>query len=161
MSALLIVPLGPPGCGKSTLATDLVSCGMSEDAIIEPDRFRTLMTGDRAEQSANGRVFTVCDTIADTRLQYGLDVYYDATNFQSLQKFVAFAHDRRANLVFVRFDPDWETLERRNRSREHTVPSDVLARMFADYTTACSTNLPATTLGPEPMLALAREGRLF
>lgn len=50
----IYIPIGVPGCGKSTFGSQLVEDGaITPDSIVCPDSFRELLTGDRANQKCN------------------------------------------------------------------------------------------------------------
>lgn len=131
----LYIPMAPPGAGKSYTARKMVENGIIDgDAIVEPDRYREILSGDRACQEVNGRVFKIVDTLVLTRLEQGLDVYLDATNLNrsAFRKLL----DRlpgNVKLTLLTCDVDKDTLYERNRGREHSVPEHVIDRMWDQW----------------------------
>jgi len=72
----IYIPIGPPGCGKSTFASRLVQDGaITFDAIVSPDNFRELLTGDRANQKCNRLVFSLVGDVITSRLNHGVDIF--------------------------------------------------------------------------------------
>ena len=131
----LYLPIGPPGCGKSTLAEALVLDGLlSPDAIVCPDRYREVLTGSRASQAQNERVFSICNTITAGRLQAGLDVWFDATNLPYSPQLAGMARSYGQTVVNVTFDHlTVPMVVERNANREHSVPDDVLMRFITHW----------------------------
>lgn len=148
----LILPVGPPGCGKSLLAQELMEQGLSPQAVISPDQYRMIMTGDRANQHDNASVFAVCHELARARLRNRLTVYFDATNYSALPDFGVMAAAARAKIVCVRFDVPSVELLARNKKRAYPVPSRVLVRMIAEFAAVPLEQYPGTVVTPEEAL---------
>lgn len=146
MTPTLILPVAPPGAGKSALAAILVKWGLDPDGIVCPDEYRRIMTGDRANQTANGQVFLVCDTITEVRLSKGLNVYYDATNLTTLDRHKEIADHYGARIVCVRFSVGADELLRRNKTRPHPVPDDVLNAMISNFNFMPLNRYPGTVI---------------
>lgn len=141
----LIVPVGLPCAGKSTLSKRLLSMEYIEPAaVVSPDHYRYFMTGNSALQHRNKEVFEVCHTIAQVRLQEGLDVFFDATNIthDAVRKIEHIAHIGSADSVLVVFTTPTEECLARNAARLTPVPDDAMERMidrlvqFEPYTAA-------------------------
>lgn len=134
MTATLILPIGPPACGKSTLRHWLLDGGFDPDGIVCPDDYRRILTGDAGNQISNKAVFEVVDMIVATRLGYGLDVYVDATNLSktSRDSLCNFAYGADASIIMVLFDTPHNECSRRNSHRSRPVPPDAMTRMFAN-----------------------------
>lgn len=130
----LYLPIAVPGSGKSTLARTLVEEGdITADAVVSPDDYRELLTGDCGNQEVNANVFSIVDKIVFTRMSYGLDVFLDATNLtpSSRLKPAALAGEFNHDVIVFLWDqPKW-IAEKRNKEREHAVPSRVMNKMFA------------------------------
>ncbi len=149
---MLIIPVGPPGCGKSTLAAGLVALGrIEQDAVVSPDDFRRILTGDRANQDENGLVFALVNAIIESRLRYELDVYVDATNLTTLDQLFEVANRTGTESIFVvEFDVDYDALVLRNVMREHPVPDETLTRMANQATALRLDSALTTTVQWEP-----------
>ena len=132
---MLYLPVAPPGAGKSYLAHELIQRGVIEEhARVCPDTYREILTGDRANQKANGPVFEIVDSIVNSRISNGLDVYLDATNlnFKLRNKLIhrlTFL-DPDLYVCVIVSDESRETLERWNKNRSHPVPDFVFERFW-------------------------------
>lgn len=129
----LIVPIGPPGCGKSTLVERLIGTGwLDADAVVSPDAYRRILTGDKSNQDLNGTVFGICADITKNRLQRGLDVFYDATNLLAAWRADILNYARLHNqpVMFILFTANNETCRQRNELREVPVPDVIMDKMF-------------------------------
>lgn len=136
MSASLYLPVGPPGCGKSTLREwALQQNHIKESDVVCPDDLRVWLTGDRANQEANGAVFQVVKIVTSNRLAHEQDVWLDATNLHTgdRNKWVQDARMWGAKVTVILFDVDESELRLRNTTREHPVPEVVLDRMIARW----------------------------
>lgn len=136
MANNLLIPIGPPGSGKSTFAAGLVELGvLHRSAVVSPDALRETLTGDVTNQRANSQVFQIVDTILDTRMKLGLDVYLDATNLQSnhLRKVMGVAASYGHSITLLIFNTDEATVRERNASRERVVPDHAMDRMFNNF----------------------------
>lgn len=144
----LILPVGPPGCGKSTLAAVLVEMGLPPTAVISPDAYRLVATGDRANQDANVLVFGVCHALVRSRLRFGLTVYFDATNYKSLSELSNMAEVSEARILTIKFDVDYSQLLLRNAKRANPVPESVLERMYQEFLAVPESSYPGTVISP-------------
>lgn len=125
----LYIPVGIPGCGKSTYGSRF------GDAVISPDYFRELLTGDKANQQVNGKAWELTREIATTRLSYGLDVYLDATNlvlswYDKILKHAEFCRQPVTHLIF---QVPHEVSKTRNVQRAVPVPDHVMEKMIKRF----------------------------
>ena len=151
----LYLPTGPPGSGKTTLARKFVAAGIfDKHAVVSPDAFRLILTGNRADQSENVRVFGICHDITRTRLAHGLDVWFDATNLPNPDALITEARVADAQVVVIRFDVDPDELRRRNERREHPVPPDVLERFIVLHHERFGFAPDDLTVNDEPLTGL-------
>lgn len=135
----LFLPIAPPAAGKSTLANLMVEAGtIDADAIVCPDTFRRVLTGDTSNQDANGLVFEVVDKVTRSRFQYGLDVYLDATNLngKGRQDMINRARSVGAQVHAIIWDVTLEECIARNAARDRTIRVDVIERMYEAYSVA-------------------------
>lgn len=137
MNPILYLPIAPPAAGKSYTAAKMVENGvLLPDAIVEPDHYRSVMTGDRASQTANGKVFQIVDMIVEERLRCGQDVYLDATNLNTKFRDKMIERVKTASdvsIIALVSLASKELLDERNADRAHPVPQHVLDRMYKEY----------------------------
>jgi predicted kinase len=145
--AELIIPVGIPGCGKSTLAETFFN--KTTDSIWSTDQIRSLW-GDVNDQSNNDEVFRRFHQAIYDDLSDGFRVFADATNLTNkarttLRALAAQATDERAIIyrglpekeikvrvhLVIFTNPDQAVL--RNSRRERVVPNDVMMRMLENY----------------------------
>lgn len=145
----LIIPVGPPACGKSTLVDTLIDMQwLNPDAVVSPDAYRRILTGDHSNQDANGNVFEICRRITAARLCRGLDVFYDATNLLSSWRSDILLAASKFNqpIMFILFTANNELCARRNWMREAPVPDEVMDKMFEYRREIRLTDLPGHVL---------------
>lgn len=125
--ALLV---GAAGAGKSTTVAKLV--GSNTDWVVSSDAIREELTGDAADQSANGQVWPLFYERIARRAKAGLPVVIDATNVTAKARAAALAAVAPSgrNVVAVRVQAPLNVVLRRNASRDRVVPEDVVRRMF-------------------------------
>lgn len=131
MSPRFYMPIGLPGCGKSTYAADLAAA-LPDLIIISSDKIREELWGDETIQGNPGMVFDIARERALEALKAGKSVYFDATNLKR--------RDRGATLSPVQeipgvltmaivFSVPVEVAIQRNNSRARKVPEDVIRKM--------------------------------
>ena len=131
----LYMPIAPPGAGKSYTAAKMVRNGILDaDAIVEPDRYREILSGDRACQTVNNAVFNIIDEIVLARLYNGLDVYLDATNLNKRARTKLLSRlPPKVHLHVLTYEGDKDTLYSQNVQRDHPVPEHVIDRMWNQW----------------------------
>jgi predicted kinase len=133
----LYLPIAPPGAGKSHLARLMVEAGMlSSDAVVSPDFYRKLLTGDENDQSENDTIFWMVREIVATRTLNGLDTYLDATNLSGAAARLLRKLPSRDDVWVVGVDFGYMTplaLHRQNEGRERVVPRDIMERMIGGW----------------------------
>ena len=134
---MLYLPVACPGSGKSFCAQYMVDTDMiHEDAVVSPDRYREILTGDRTNQKVNKQVFEIVDSIVDSRILHGLDVYLDATNLNAklrnklLARVTSLSYDFSLGITILVSDLPREIAEHRNQNRMFPVPEDVFDRFW-------------------------------
>lgn len=134
----LYVPIGPPGCGKSSLGKKMVQHGIiTSDAIVSSDAIRELVSGDPMNQDCTPVAFKIVDLIIDYRLKNNLPVYMDATNLtvkpRSLMIDKALGYKQNIVIYLTSLTED-QILER--NSSDHrvkngtVVPDHAMKKMF-------------------------------
>lgn len=130
----LIIPIGIPGCGKSTWATRFFN--KSTDIIWSTDniRARPEFGGDVKSQERNNDVFEFFHTAIRESLQDSFRVVADATNLTSKARRTLYdiAYETGAECHIVLFKNNAQALAR-NILRERTVPEQAMMRMLYNY----------------------------
>jgi predicted kinase len=134
----LYLPIAPPGAGKSTLASLMVDAGiLDRDAVVCPDDFRRLLTGDENSQEENDLVFSLIQRIVEKRLSNGLDVYLDATNIGRTIREWRKRIDRAelpATITAIEFDLDEGVIRAQNAGRDRVVPENIMNNFIERWT---------------------------
>lgn len=137
----LIIPVGIPGCGKSTWAQGVMPDSLS---IRSTDTIRETL-GDVNDQSKNGEVFRRFHAGIKMDLINGMNVYADATNLRdfaraTLRKVADDANADRLALnspadvevhLLIFANPDQAVV--RNLKRDRVVPPEAMERMLDQY----------------------------
>ncbi|MFI1921190.1 MULTISPECIES: RNA ligase family protein [unclassified Streptomyces] len=120
----LVHLVGPSGSGKSAFAARLTDVS----ARVELDGLRAAR-GSRADQKANGEVLREGLERLDGALGAGGTVVWDATSLNPNQRSLVHAVARRRDALVTHAVvlADEDELLRRNATRAHPVPADVLA----------------------------------
>lgn len=162
---MLYLPIGPPGAGKSYLANLMVESGtLDPDAIVCPDNYRRILTGDASRQFENATAFSICRQIASARLRNGLDVWIDATNLRAdwFAEHVDMANKTRTSITTILFDTPLEECERRNNERPTPVPRDIMDSMFEHYRCLDRSAVPgAVVYSSDVLSAIAQRDKHF
>ncbi len=128
----LVLLVGPPAAGKTTLAAALVAAGeVRAEDVVGTDPVRESLLGDALDVRHEGRVFAEVRRRLDERLAAGRTTVVDATNLWPRRRArhlrVARAHGRP--VVAIRFDVPLDVLVERNAARERRVPVGGLVTM--------------------------------
>lgn len=125
----LIIPVGIPGCGKSTWAAQFFS-----PYIVSTDAIRLRLFGDENNQDHNDAVFDKFHRDIEDYLQLtlpGSTVVADATNLDNRARTTlrAIGKLNQAELHLIYFTNLDEAIMR-NRRRERVVPMEAMERMM-------------------------------
>ena len=138
----LVLLVGPPASGKSTLTRALVASGeVSRHAVVCADDYRELITGSSGDLGHERRIFRVIRMTLHERLAQHATVVVDSTNLSPSRrrKHMAVAAEYDRPVVAVRFDVPVKELLARNVNRRRQVPPGaivVMARQMASGATA-------------------------
>lgn len=119
---MIYLPIGIPGCGKSTFG----ALHFKPSEIVNPDSIREMLTDDMTNQTRNREVFEIAHKIVEVREGLGLDTYFDATNVQPERW-------PKGEIRTILFTTPYNECDRRNRTRSRVVPDHVMERMFKNY----------------------------
>jgi protein phosphatase len=128
----LILLVGVPACGKSTLSEGFEQRGFE---VMSLDAIRKRVSGDEAVQDDLERVLQIFRSRLGQALSRGRAVVIDATNvyFEDRQTFLRQA--RRAgytDITLLLLDTPLAECKRRNQLRERIVPEHALDRIYRE-----------------------------
>lgn len=129
---ILVMLVGPPGAGKSTIAESIKNEYMNFE-IVCPDEVRKEVTGDANDQSRNVEVFGKVYNKLTELLNDGVNVVYDATNCRSAYRYkiLDVCKDVSKKVICVVVTTNiGECLDRNKNHYERTVPEDVIENMY-------------------------------
>jgi tRNA uridine 5-carbamoylmethylation protein Kti12 len=130
---MLILPIGIPGCGKSTLGRQLeFKETIHKHSVVSRDQYREILTGDIRNQEINDTCYEITDKIAISRLRYHQDVYLDATNllYNWYKPVFQYALKKNHPIIYIYFDNVDEAVERNKARGEYAVPDRIMNRMI-------------------------------
>jgi predicted kinase len=125
----LVVLVGAAGSGKSTLAARLFGA----DQILSSDAFRSIVSGDEADQKATRVAFAILHRELDRRLASGRTTVVDATNVTSFARRSLVRRARRHGVpaFALVLDLDPTVVLGRNATRaERIVPAAAVLRQL-------------------------------
>ncbi len=128
---ILIIMVGPPGSGKTTIAESI--CDKFDNfVIISPDKIREEVTGDISNQTQNDVVFGRVYGQLRTNLENGKNVIYDATNCRSTYRYkiIDVCKDYAYTIICIMSTTPISECIRRNDERSRIVPEDVIEKMY-------------------------------
>lgn len=138
--AKLYIPVGIPGCGKSTLAE--IFCPHYTQHIVSTDQIRERMvvTGDLEsvnDMSRNNEVFERYHNDIEFYLHRCDNVFADATNLRDFARKELREISERYNVEthVIVFNNLLEAIER-NKNRDRVVPTDVINKMLEYFEVA-------------------------
>lgn len=122
----LILLVGIPGSGKSTVALRLLEKGF---VCLNADTIRHELYGDAGEQGDKERVFEVFFERLDKELAGGRDIVIDNTNINSRHRQPIIERARTAGYGDIQLwiiDTPLDVCLERNRARSRNVPDDIV-----------------------------------
>jgi len=133
MTQSLIIPVGVPGCGKSTYG----ALHYPHAAQISSDAIREEL-GDVNDQTQNDRVFEIYHDRIRTNLELGLSnaqVYADATNLtpRARTALLNIAMECRPVDIHLVIFANADQAVLRNARRDRVVPPEAMLRMLEQY----------------------------
>jgi predicted kinase len=134
----LVLLVGPPAAGKSTLAAALVAVGLVDARdVLAADRYRARLAGDAADLRADRRVWPLLRLHLQERLALGHTTVVDATNLAAPKRarHIRVAHAMGQPVVAIRLDVPVEELVARNLRRRRSVPEGPLLDLAATAAT--------------------------
>jgi len=132
----LILLVGVPGSGKTTLAKKLIEKGFT---CLNADSIREELYGDAAEQGDPQKVFGIFFQRLEELLKEEKDVVIDNTNLNGKQRRPIIERADKFGYTDVQLwllDTALDVCLERNRKRERTVPEDIVANMYMELNRA-------------------------
>lgn len=146
----LFIPVGIPGCGKTTLANRVLLHTnlriVSTDDIRE-DMVKLGLLEDVGDMSRNEEVFDVFHARIEDHLLDNFDVVADATNLRDFarEKLRAIAERTHAETILLVFTNPSVAVHR-NQRRSRVVPAEAMVKMLGQYEKALQ-DIPSETYG--------------
>lgn len=130
MPSKLFIPVGIPGCGKSTFVQTHLSCAIEHST----DAIREELTGDASSQVKNDTVFKLFHERIALDLDVGYDVFADATNLTRKARAMLWhiADDYEAEQHLIIFG-NCDQAVVRNQRRARVVPEQAMLRMLENF----------------------------
>lgn len=128
----LIVLIGIPGAGKTTLAMKLAEKGFH---YLNADAIRLELYGNEAEQGDKEEVFSIFFERLEGAMGEGMNIIIDNTNLNPKQRKPIIDRAERFGYKDVQLwllDIPLDLCLERNKSRERVVPEDIVANMFME-----------------------------
>lgn len=132
----LILLIGIPGSGKTTLAQKIIAKGFQ---YINADKIREELYGNAAEQGDKEEVFALFFKRLEEMMAEGGNIIIDNTNLNPkqrkpiLDRAVQFEY---GDVQLWLLDMPLELCLERNRSRDRIVPEDIVANMHMELNRA-------------------------
>lgn len=131
----LYVPIGPAGCGKSTLYEEIKDSYYIHERI-SPDQIRMDILGKDFDESSEPMIWRlVWEQLQCLRIERNASaIYFDATNLTFARRYELISRCRAlwetVNTIFILFDTPLEQCLHQNRLRSRRVPDDVIAKQY-------------------------------
>ena len=134
----LVLLIGAPGSGKSTIREKLIA-QYPDVKVISMDDRRKELTGDANDQSRNNEVFSWQQRELNKAMEARQSTIVDATNTSRKLRRMLWEAGRRNGALCsaIYFDIPLTTLLERNAQREKRVPDDVVKRFYNTMQSVC------------------------
>lgn len=128
----IVLLVGIPGSGKTTLAQKLIGRGYE---CLNADSIRKELYGDEAEQGDPQKVFTIFFKRLDEVLLRNADIVIDNTNLNFKHRKPILDRAIKAGYKDIQLwllDVPLDVCLERNKARNRTVSEDIVANMFIE-----------------------------
>lgn len=152
----IILMIGVPGSGKTTLAQKIAEKGWK---YINADSIRLELYGNAAEQGDKEQVFNLFFTRLEELMLEGVDVIIDNTNLNPKQRKPILERCEKFGYADVQLwllDIPLEICLERNRSRDRIVPEDIVSNMYMELN---KSGRPKRTEGKVVIIRPSKDGK--
>jgi predicted kinase len=128
----LILLIGLPGSGKSSIATKLVEAN-PQRCLISTDAIRAQLFGDEAVQGAWSQIWRELEQQMQNAVNVRVETIFDATNVVRKQRREAIALARQCGFTYITalwLNTPLTTCLERNQNRDRRVPVSVILDMY-------------------------------
>lgn len=132
----VLILCGPPGCGKSTIKTNLLrEFGIDSYVNIDPDEIRTILMGQGVtfpdDKTMAGITNNFNKRISDFSLEQKYNILFDTTgqNFKAVSDLLYQSRERGYKTYFVIIYASLETCQRRVQSRNEKLETEGSGRI--------------------------------
>ncbi|MBS1989222.1 MAG: AAA family ATPase [Cyanobacteria bacterium SZAS LIN-3] len=130
MPGKLIMMVGVPGAGKTTVAQKVVAKGFH---YLNADKIRAELYGSEAEQGDKEQVFKIFFERLEAAMQENLSIIIDNTNLNPRQREPILAMAKKHGYVDIQLwylDVPLDLCLSRNKNRERVVPDEIVTNMY-------------------------------
>lgn len=124
---VLIIMIGVPGSGKSTIANQISNS--YDIPVVSSDRVRFHLYGSELIQGDYNEVFDEVYRQINEQIEHGICIY-DATNTKRKWRYNAIAKTLPSEVVYVIVNPGLKKALYQNKNRERHCPEYVIQRMY-------------------------------
>jgi predicted kinase len=131
----LVLLVGPPAAGKSTLAAALVAAGeVDADDVLSTDTYREVLTGDALDLTSDRKVWVQVRERLVEKMAAGRATVVDATNLFARRRarHIRVAREYGRPVVAIRFEVPAAELLARNETREWVVQPNIVVTMAVE-----------------------------
>lgn len=137
-NTVLLMLIGLPGSGKSSLAKELCQSGKipKNTVILSSDELRKELYGDEENQAHNAELFDELHKRIRKNLESGVSVIYDATNIDKKRRVAylnSISHIPCVKIAMAVMTP-YDVCVKRNQMRDRKVPEYAIRRMLMNWT---------------------------
>ena len=131
----LVLLVGPPAAGKSTLAAAFVAAGeVDADDVLSTDSYREVLTGDALDLTSDRKVWAQVRERLVEKMAAGRTTVVDATNLFARRRarHIRVAREFGRPVIAIRFDVAAAELLARNETRKWVVRPNIVVTMAVE-----------------------------
>ena len=131
----LVLLVGAPAAGKSTLAAALVAAGeVDAEDVLSTDTYREVLSGDALDLTSDRKVWVQVSERLVEKMQAGRTTVVDATNLfpHRRARHIAVAREQGRPVVAIHFEVPAAQLLERNDARERVLRPNVVVTMAVE-----------------------------